>query len=273
MITKAGVDASKVAVGVSSYGRSFGMKNRAACEHNLNSAACSFTGPDSGAAPGECTATNGYISNAEIDEIINLNASDTVVKFDAGSDTDIIFYGNNWVSYMTDTTKSTRTSFYQGLNFGGTVDWAVDLQAFTDDDLHPGGDDDNLPPTDPLSPCTATYNTIEDLDAAAASIPDHCVTIYTLIALNNLLTETLTNYTDMMADGYDKKFKTYAGAVAGSAGKSLEDFVNGHGSDYFTCIISELSTCCSECKNNAHSASYCDYCVSFAPNGPHIFHC
>ncbi|KAB5566215.1 hypothetical protein GE09DRAFT_1272654 [Coniochaeta sp. 2T2.1] len=54
--------------------------------------------PGSGATPGECTATGGYISNAEIDEILNLNSSDTVYKFDQGSDSDIVFYGNNWVS-------------------------------------------------------------------------------------------------------------------------------------------------------------------------------
>ncbi|KAB5566216.1 hypothetical protein GE09DRAFT_1284051 [Coniochaeta sp. 2T2.1] len=66
-------------------------------------------------------------------------------------------------------------------------------------------------------------------------------TIYTLIALNNLLTETLDNYTDMMANGYDGKLKTYADAVPGSTMKSLTDLVNKNGNKYFTCIVTELS--------------------------------
>ena len=238
------------------------MTNAAACRNSLSSPDCSFTGPGSTATPGECTGTAGYISNAEIYEIIDLNRSDTTYVFDAASDTDMVFYGTNWVSYMTDTTKGTRTTFYQGLNFGGTVDWAVDLQQFGDDDGDPTNDDedDDLDDTTSLDPCDATYNTLADLDAAAGSIPEHCITLYTIIALKNLLTETLNNYTDLMNKGYDGKFKTYASSVADSAGKSLHDFVNNNGNKYFTCVIGETAICCDSCKANSHSASYCNYC-------------
>lgn len=67
MITKAGAASNKVVVGVSSYGRSFKMA-QAGCD----SEECKFTGSPrlSNAAKGRCTDTAGYISNAEIDEII-----------------------------------------------------------------------------------------------------------------------------------------------------------------------------------------------------------
>jgi GH18 family chitinase len=67
MITKAGAPSNKVLVGVSSYGRSFKMA-QAGCDGE----SCLFTGDNlhSQAAKGRCTGTAGYISNAEINEII-----------------------------------------------------------------------------------------------------------------------------------------------------------------------------------------------------------
>ncbi|KAJ7244646.1 glycoside hydrolase superfamily [Mycena haematopus] len=124
MITKAGVDSNKLVVGVTSYGRSFQMTT-AGCTGPL----CTFTGPSSGAAPGPCTQTAGYISNAEINQII---ANGNVQTFhDDPSDSDILVYDTlQWVGYMNDDTKASRTQTYQALNMGGVSDWAVDLQAY-----------------------------------------------------------------------------------------------------------------------------------------------
>lgn len=64
------------------------------------------------------------------------------------------------------------------------------------------------------------------------------------------------------SDGYDGKFDTYSHAVADSAGKSVTDFVNKHGTDYFSCMISETSLCCSDCKgaNGNGAGDPCAYC-------------
>ncbi|KAF7337318.1 Glycoside hydrolase family 18 protein [Mycena sanguinolenta] len=124
MITKAGVHSNKLIVGVASYGRSFQMTT-AGCTGPL----CTFTGPSSGATPGPCTQTAGYIANAEINQII---AGGGVQTFhDDSSDSDILVYDSvQWVAYMDDDTKASRTTTYQGLNMGGVSDWAVDLQAY-----------------------------------------------------------------------------------------------------------------------------------------------
>jgi GH18 family chitinase len=67
MITKAGAASNKVVVGVSSYGRSFKMAQSGCDAEN-----CEFVGSAqlSLANNGRCTETAGYISNAEINEII-----------------------------------------------------------------------------------------------------------------------------------------------------------------------------------------------------------
>lgn len=41
-----------------------------------------------------------------------------------------MYNDTEWVAYMSDSTKKRRISKYQGLNFAGVTDWAVDLQKF-----------------------------------------------------------------------------------------------------------------------------------------------
>jgi chitinase len=103
---------------------------------------CTYTGPNSGAYAGTCTDTAGYISNAELAGIVAGNATvygydgstiivsaSSVSSFhDDGSDSDIIVYDSTqWIAYMSDKTKASRTSLYQIHIFLGTADWAVDL--------------------------------------------------------------------------------------------------------------------------------------------------
>jgi hypothetical protein len=205
----------------------------------------------------------GYISNAEINEIISLGDDGVHQVYDGASDSDMLFYGGNWVAYMDENLKTRRTQHYQELKFGGTIDWALDLASYTSSDGDPEGDDVEDPDTTPLSPCDAKYETLEDLDAAASSIPKHCVGVYTVGVLNNLLTVAMNNYTNLMAHGYDKKFNTYSKAVAETAFLTLHKFVEGHGNKYFSCVVTEPSICCERCKQEKQlSPSYCDYCFT-----------
>ncbi|CAG8889263.1 unnamed protein product [Penicillium egyptiacum] len=125
MMTKAGVPSHKIVVGVTSYGRSFKMAD-ATCRGPL----CTYLGEgnDSPAKPGRCTETGGYISNYEINEIIEDGGA---IKswYDEETDSDYLVYDSvEWVAYMTDKTKDRRRDQYKGLNCGGTTDWAIDLQ-------------------------------------------------------------------------------------------------------------------------------------------------
>ncbi|KAL6805035.1 glycoside hydrolase superfamily [Trichoderma sp. SZMC 28013] len=142
MVTKAGVNANKVFVGESSYGRSFRM-----AKTGCTGPDCIFTGANgqSDAAKGRCTNASGYLSNAEIYEIISKPSKSKKTWFDKGTASDYLVYDDvEWVAYMSDHTKEIRRDKWKQLNFGGSVDWAVDLQEFNGaDTFGPHGDYNN----------------------------------------------------------------------------------------------------------------------------------
>jgi GH18 family chitinase len=146
MITKAGVPANKIAVGIASYGRSFKMVNRA-----CRGPSCFYTGPSSGAQPGACTNTAGYIAQAELEQF--LGTPGTRAWYDAASDSDMMQYGpggDTWAAYMSENTKASRTARYRAQNFGGTAEWAIDLAGFVE------GDDDDDDPTTTVTSAAPT---------------------------------------------------------------------------------------------------------------------
>lgn len=130
MITKAGVPGSKVIVGVTSYGRSFNM-----AEAGCWGPSCLYTGDrsNSEATKGVCTDTAGYIADAEIYEIMEDSGRVVTSFHDSSSNSDVLVYDSNqWVGYMSSTTKKTRSTLYSAWGMGGTTDWASDLQKYHD---------------------------------------------------------------------------------------------------------------------------------------------
>lgn len=166
MITKAGVALNKVLIGMARYSRSFEM-----AEAGCTGPECLFTGPESGAWPGRCTNTSGYISNYEINGIISAANSpelygttitklrdDTADQDNPFLDGDILVYDDTqWISYMSDETYKSRAQHWLRLNVGGLVDWVVDLATdYSDSSPDDGSDADD----DDKAPCDFTKKTI-----------------------------------------------------------------------------------------------------------------
>jgi len=187
MIQKAGVASNKVIVGVSSYGRSFKMAQAGCTGPN-----CLFTGDrlHSQAAKGECTDTAGYISNAEINKIIDAGGN---IKTWSENATDYLVYNDTeWVSYMSDINKSARMVLYSLYGFGGTTDWAVDLQSYLGDSYYdnPGDIDDMQPRT----ACDGKYDTLDAVEKDKDKIQDYCLPAYVLDALAKEMENGISGY-------------------------------------------------------------------------------
>lgn len=268
MITKAGVPPGKIYVGESSYGRSFRLA-QAGCTGPM----CTFLGDrkTSPARPGRCTGTGGYLANAEIDEIVLLGGDDARAWHDGASNSDMLLYGGGveWVAYMSPTTKATRRDHWRSMGFAGTIDWAVDLQAFTADELRgPDGVDhaegQELP--GPLSRCAdPSYESIEAVQNKA-DIPHHCRAVYLADVLANTITRVMGQYDALIRDGYDAKFNTYADAVVQGGNKALYQFMYDNGNKYFECQVWEKSLCCGKC-NYYLTEEDCRYCQDSLCNG------
>lgn len=221
MITKAGVPAGKVVVGVSSYGRSYKM-SQPGCTDPM----CTYTGPDSGATAGECTQTAGILANAEIYDIL---ASDetAMTYYDTSSNSDIMVYGDDqWVSFMSETTKSSRHDFYVSQGFLGTVDWAIDLAEDGANEVFPEHPDCNQ---------GMNYNTIDDV-INDDDIPDLCINTYVLAALAKELQTSLDKYTAIMDDDYNDKYKAFKRMMHHQAPVAWGKFHEEELDNYFTCF-------------------------------------
>ncbi|KAI3335205.1 hypothetical protein F4824DRAFT_489691 [Ustulina deusta] len=256
LITKAGVPSNKIVVGVSSYGRSFKMA-QAGC----TGPSCKFTGSPrvSNAAKGRCTGTSGYLSNAEIYDIITFGK---VNKQWVDADSNILVYNDTeWVAYMNSSIKAEMASLYASYNFAGTSDWAVDLEEFVDG----SGDDEGYDPNyvasidlDYFMDCDAKYDTLDQLLERKSSIPSYCIDQYIVDVEIKIMSSALTKYDDLVNGGYDKKFKIYERYTIEQVPDQINAFMgNGHAGDYFKCQETLFRTCCSSCRYAA-CAEDCD---------------
>ncbi|KAM5353884.1 hypothetical protein ACJ41O_000534 [Fusarium nematophilum] len=249
MITKAGVPAEKVIIGIASYGRSFRMADKSCTGPH-----CLFTGSysESEAEPGQCTDTSGYISNAELDEIWQLasNGTEGVSAkrwHDAKTHSDIMTYGTqgngmtDWAAYMSDKTKEERVAWVKTLNFGGTTDWAIDLAGYFEGPGQKGGSSNggwSDFKADDLSCDSKDWPTsLEKLADNIDSINANCRAVATMSVLVKDLIAAVDEYKDV-SKNYDDAFGWYADWVKDSIDDRIEEFLaagRGKGLKYLDC--------------------------------------
>jgi chitinase len=131
LLWRAGVDPSKVVLGLGWYGRSFTLSDPSC---NVPNRACMFT--ESG-RPGECTESAGILTNAEINRII---ARGGVTKgFDLQAAVKWITWDSNqWVSYDDGETIQLKINHANKRCLAGKMIWAAnqdDSRSSSTDDL------------------------------------------------------------------------------------------------------------------------------------------
>jgi len=98
-----------------------------------------------------------------MDEIIAKDEQVIYKGKDTASDSDILVYGTadkaDWAAYMTKETKQGRSDWVRGLNFGGTTDWAVDLEEF----VSAPPDEPDEDPNDKCTDDVLTYDKNADM--------------------------------------------------------------------------------------------------------------
>ncbi|KFY17053.1 hypothetical protein V492_00913 [Pseudogymnoascus sp. VKM F-4246] len=233
MVTKAGAMGKQIMLGVTSYGRSFKMKDPLCTGVN-----CQFTGSPtvSDATPGDCTGEPGYIANAELQLILKNTeyyGDGARSWFDEDSSSDIMVYDGNWVSYMENITKARRILLALELNLGGTSDWAVDLAAFLDP---VEGDDSGgeLIPYDTPT-CTQTFDDMRGLAVLSLTgrVPDVCRPVYALGAMATMLDGIIANYSEVR-NNYDGKFGYYEQYIKDLVAPQLYNYMDYSGTNQET---------------------------------------
>ncbi|XWW93847.1 hypothetical protein V2A60_001786 [Cordyceps javanica] len=245
LITKAGIPAHKLYIGISSYGRSFRMT-----DPECTGPACTFTGSFSvsEAEPGQCTATSGYISNAELDSIFrDRHSEDNGLQAYALHTTSAVPFSDmenhgtqgqgitDWVTYMSDETKKGRREWIRGLNFGGTTDWALDLADYYEGPHSEG--DWNVDIESPECNQDDWPTSLEGFDTNMDQLPIHCrgmaLTRFLAVSMNDAIEEFTK-----VSEGYDDKFGYYADWVKDAIDSRLDEFLaigRGKGLHFMDC--------------------------------------
>lgn len=250
MITKAGVPRNKVLAGLGSYGRSFKMTTP-----GCTGPSCTFTGPASGATLGQCTGEAGYISNFEIQSLIeNSKNGGKPVEVIKNPDGDVAIIDNtDWVGFMMPDTFAAHMAMFQKDNWGGTVEWAIDLNA----DSHSGTTIDN-PDDDPdVAPLCDWSRTLSSLDQVVnCNYPALCGTVHALDVLSRDLDAVKTEYNDAN-NGYDALYGYYKKYTTKMIQPSLDSFMENGGRKYFECAeLSYHNNATSNCEDVLKSIQF-----------------
>ncbi|EFE36214.1 uncharacterized protein ARB_05152 [Trichophyton benhamiae CBS 112371] len=145
----------------------------------------------------------------------------------------------DWAAYMDDNTKARRISWIQGLNMGGTSDWALDLGGWFTGIRENGTMDWTLEPADLDCDPNAWPKTIEDLDANIGKVPTPCRGMALMDILTNELAGAVDKYREVSSsDDYKQRFEWYADWVKDSIEPRLRNFTalkTGEGLKYMDC--------------------------------------
>lgn len=123
MLSKAGLDFSKLHGGLANYARTYQVGTTNCIEGPI----CGFTGPNSNAIAGNITNTPGIMSEEELEMIPSSDIVKTWINSTADC-TYMLYYENNWAAWSNDSQREDLSSWFEGMGMGGTSLWATNYQ-------------------------------------------------------------------------------------------------------------------------------------------------
>ncbi|KAB5588844.1 hypothetical protein CTheo_7709 [Ceratobasidium theobromae] len=114
LYTRAGINMSKINLGLASYGRTYAL-----ADPNCNGYGCRMTGSGS---PGECSDAGGFLSYSEIRRL----AKNTTVHYDQTSQTKWMKNGRDLITFDDQDTWAVKKEFAANTCFGGTMLWNIE---------------------------------------------------------------------------------------------------------------------------------------------------
>lgn len=100
---------------------------------------------------------------------------------------DVLIYDGNWVSWLSPSSYNKYREWFAHYNFGGTSDWAIDLNATYTEGGSGEAIDPDLGNNYPACDYTKVFNTLEELSAASGDMRSDCISVYTLQTLVTML--------------------------------------------------------------------------------------
>lgn len=110
------------------------------------------------------------------------------------------------------------------------------------------------------APCNAKFNTLDQIKNAGSSIPAHCFDSYIADVEIQILSSALSDYNDMLKNGYDGKFDVYERYTKEQAPVSVAKYMAGaQKSGNFKCTIQQYKQCCKNCLNVYQCPNGCSW--------------
>ena len=171
----------------------------------------------------------GYLSYIEFYEILaqaqspDLYGEMNITQYHDEGDV-LIYDDTNWVSWLNPESYASRRDWYDSLNFGGTSDWAIDLNITFNDNGTGLAESTGWGDGSDYQPCdySKTFSSLDDLSAASGDLRTECIAVYSLQVLIDMLDVAYQNYTDVNS-GYDALFGYYVTYIEDLTPEILKD--------------------------------------------------
>lgn len=100
------------------------------------------------------------------------------------------------------------------------------------------------------APCNAKFKTLGEIDSVKDSIPAHCFDSYIADVMIEVLNTALTDYFNMVKNGYDNQFKVYDKYTRDQAPVNVAAYMSSAAkSGNFQCTVQKYIQCCNKCSS------------------------